>query len=62
MTKHPNPCDLPKKGSKKETDSYVLNNHLRFKMKYHPVRPRRVSREGWPQSSRPLDKGFGVMR
>lgn len=28
---------LAEEGSGKETDSYVLNNHLRFKIKYHPV-------------------------
>ena len=37
-----------KKAGSSESDTYVLNNHLRFKIKYHPVDTDGVMTEGSP--------------
>jgi transmembrane 9 superfamily protein 2/4 len=46
-------------GGKTDSDTYVLNNHLRFKIKYHPVDTDGVMTEGSPDGSYIV--GFEVM-
>eukprot|EP00802_Teleaulax_amphioxeia_P006625 Tamp_06629.p1 GENE.Tamp_06629~~Tamp_06629.p1 ORF type:complete len:677 (+),score=209.81 Tamp_06629:26-2032(+) len=48
-----------KKAGSSESDTYVLNNHLRFKIKYHPVDTDGVMTEGSPDGNYIV--GFEVM-